>query len=243
MTDLDDAGRLRRRKRLLGATAPVVLATAVLAVKLLSLPLSAGQAMDAFADGDGGRTLSAGKAMGTMNVVERYKAHFALGDGHVLAGDFGQARSEFARALELAPSGQSCKVRVNLVLSLEKLGGQQAEAGDPASAAELYAEGARLVAEAPRGCFAPNSPDNAQGEGEALKQAAERLAEKQDGGPEQDPGQPDADDGGEADEAPPADKLEQLEKSGQQAQKERSEGQKLKEALDAEEPGQYGKPW
>lgn len=241
MTAHDTAARMRRRQRLLGATAPAVLATVVLAVKLLSLPFAAGQATEAFDAGNGDRTLAAGKVLETLNVVERYKAHFALGDGHVLQGNFELARDEFATALELVPHGQSCKVRVNLVLSLEKLGTEKMQAGDQAAATELFAQGSTLVAQAPRDCFAPDNPNNAQGEGEALKQAAQRLAQKQQGGQEQ---QSPGEGAEEEEQAPPAaDKLEQLEKSGQQAQQERSQGQKLKEALEAQEPDQYAKPW
>lgn len=242
MSAVDDAGLLRRRKRLLYAFAPVFAITVVMAVKLLSLPLAAGQASSAFAGGDADKTLQAGQLMGTLNLVERYKAHFAVGDGFVLQGDFEQARTEFATALTLAPPAESCRVRVNLVLSVEKLGMQQAEGGDPASARELFAEGSKLIEEAPQDCFAAQSPNNGQGEGDALEQAGERLAQKQKGAPNADPEQAGAEQGEEA--APvPADKLEQLEKSAQEAQKERSQGQKLKDALDSQEPEQYAKPW
>lgn len=236
------SARLRRRRRLLLGSAPVFLAVTVLAVKLLSLPIAAGQAADAFADGNAAGTVKAGQAMGTLNLVERYKSHFAVGDGHVLQGDFEKARDEFAAALELAPFDESCRVRVNLVLSLEKLGAAKEQGGDTASALAFYTQGSELVAGAPRDCFAPNSPNNSSGEGESLKQAGERLAQKKKG---DDGGQQQPSEGeGQADTpAPPADKIEQLEKQGQQAQKERSQGQKLKEALSEEEPEQYAKPW
>lgn len=234
--------RLRRRRRLLLGSAPALLAAAVLAVKLLSLPIAAGQAADSFADGNAAGTVKAAQAMGTLNMVERYKAHFALGDGHVLQGDFEAARIEFATALDLAPFDESCKVRVNLVLSLEKLGAAKEQGGDTASALDFYTQGSELVAGAPRDCFAPNSPNNSDGEGDALKQAGERLAQKQKGG-DSHPQQPSGDEGQADTPEPPADKLEQLEQQGQQAQKERSQGQKLKEALSEEEPEQYAKPW
>lgn len=234
--------RFRQRRRLLLGSAPVLLAATVLAVKLLSLPLAAGQAADAFVDGNAAGTVKAGQAMGTLNLVERYKSHFALGDGHVLQGDFEKARDEFATALELAPFDESCRVRVNLVLSLEKLGATKEQGGDPASATTLYGQGSELVAGAPRDCFAPNGPNNSDGEGDSLKQAGERLAQKQKGDDGERP-QPSGGEGEAGTPEPPADKLEQLEQQGQQAQKERSQGQKLKEALSEEEPEQYAKPW
>lgn len=234
---------LRRRRRLLLGSAPVLLISLVLAVKLLSLPVSAGLAGTAYTGGDADGTVRAAQAMGTLNVVERYKAHFALGDGHVLRGDFEQARQEFSQALDLVPANESCKVRVNLVLSLEKLGDAQEKAGDPASAKELFAQGSEVVAQAPRDCFAPNSDNNKDGEGDALKQAQERLAEKLSGG--QDGEQESAPDssGTEQAEEPADGKQEELQKSGRNAQKERSQSQDFNKDYADDEPEQYAKPW
>jgi hypothetical protein len=235
--------RLRRRRKLLLASAPVVLVAVVVAVKLLSMPVSASQAAAAYEGGNADGTVRAGQAMGVMNMVERYKAHFSLGDGYVLRGDFDAARTEFSRALELVPGGESCKVRVNLVLSLEKLGEARDKAGDPASAAELFAQGGVIIAEAPRDCFTANSENNKDGEGQALSEAKERLAQKQQDGKGDGEDQP-ADSGTSSPaEEPPASKLEQLEKSGQQAQKERSKSEKLGEDYADTEPEQFAKPW
>ncbi|MDD0858348.1 hypothetical protein NHF46_12390 [Arthrobacter alpinus] len=77
---LQAAARHRRRKLLLMA-APAVLATAVVALKLLSLPLAAGQAAHAYEAGNADGTVRAGQAMGVLNMVERYKSHFAVGMG------------------------------------------------------------------------------------------------------------------------------------------------------------------
>ncbi|POH58838.1 hypothetical protein [Arthrobacter glacialis] len=235
--------RLRRRRKLLLASAPVALAALVVAVKLLSLPISAGQAENAYAAGQGEGTLKAGQAMGVLNMVERYKAHFAQGDGHVLRGDFVAAQEQFAAALDLAPVNESCKVRVNLVLTLEKLGEAKEKAGDPASAQALFAQGSDVVAQAPRDCFTPNSENNKDGEGDALKDAQKRLAEKQ--AAVQGDGQEPPKSGGEApaQEPAPAGKLEQLQKNGQQAQKERSKSDKLSDELSNNEPEQFAKPW
>ncbi|MHA7177737.1 hypothetical protein ACX80D_13870 [Arthrobacter sp. Sr24] len=235
------AARRRRRKLLLMA-APAVLLTAVVALKLLSLPLAAGQAASAYEANNADGTVRAGQAMGVLNMVERYKSHFALGDGYVLRGDFAQAKEEFSTALELVPAHESCKVRVNLVLSLEKLGEAQEKAGDTASAMEFYAQGSETVAQAPRDCFTPTSPNNEEGEGEALREAAQRLEEKQSGAATG--GEEDQKGEGEPEQAPapPASKMEQLKEAGQKAQRERSKGERLGEMLD-EEPQQHSKPW
>lgn len=235
------AARRRRRKLLLMA-APAVLVTAVVALKLLSLPLAAGQAASAYDAGNADGTVRYGQAMGVLNMVERYKSHFAMGDGYVLRGDFTKATEEFAKALELVPQQESCKVRVNLVLSLEKLGEAQEKAGNPASALEFFAQGSETVAQAPRDCFTPQSPNNEDGEGDALREAAERLEEKQSGASK---GEEESQDGdGEAEQAPapPASKMEQLKEAGQKAQRERSKGERLDEMLDSE-PQQHSKPW
>lgn len=235
------AARGRRRKLLLIA-APAVLVTAVIALKLLSLPLAAGQAVSAYDAGSADGTVRAGQAMGVLNLVERYKSHFAVGDGYVLRGDFTKAKEEFATALELVPAHESCKVRVNLVLTLEKLGEAQEKAGDPASAIKFFAQGSETVAQAPRDCFTPNSPNNEDGEGDALREAAQRLEEKQSGasasGEEGQKGE------GETEQAPPppASKMEQLQEAGQKAQRERSKGERLDEMLE-EDPQQHSKPW
>lgn len=235
--------RLRRQRKLLLASAPVALVAVVVAVKLLSLPISAGQAQDAFDGGQGERTLKAGQAMGVLNMVERWKAHFAQGDGHVLRGDFLAAQEQFVAALDLVPANESCKVRVNLVLTLEKLGEAKDKAGDPASARALYAQGSDVIAQAPRDCFTPNSESNKDGEGDALKEARDRLAQKQAAGTGDGKEQPQDGSDAPADEPPPAGKLEQLEKNGQQARKERSKSDTLSDELSNGEPEQYAKPW
>lgn len=235
--------RLRRRRKLLLASAPVALVAVVVAVKLLSLPISAGQAQQAFDGGRGERTLKAGQAMGVLNMVERWKAHFAQGDGHVLLGDFHKAQEQFVAALDLVPANESCKVRVNLVLTLEKLGEAKDKAGDPASAQALYAEGSEVVAQAPRDCFAPESDGNKDGEGQALTEAQQRLVQKQAAGQGDGQDRPADGKGAPAEQPVPEGKMEQLQQSGQQAQKERSRSETLSDELSDEPPEQYAKPW
>lgn len=233
----------RRRRKLALISAPAMLATAVVALKLLSLPVSAGQAATSWEGGNADGTVRAGQAMGVLNMVERWKSPFATGDGHVLRGDYEAARAEFATALELVPADESCKVRVNLVLSLEKLGEAREKAGDPASAMEFFAQGSETVAQAPRDCFTPNSPNNGDGEGDALRDAAKRLQEKAAGaGNDGEDGQEGGGEPGAEAPAPPAGKMEQLKESGQQAQRERSKGSKLGELI-GEDPPQHAKPW
>ena len=78
--------------------------------------------------------------MSFLNVVERHKAPFARGDAFVLAGDLDSARAQFEQALELAPpdSIDSCQIRVNLALALEKLGDAAKAAGDEVAAKDYW---------------------------------------------------------------------------------------------------------
>ncbi|ALO66786.1 hypothetical protein AS189_10100 [Arthrobacter alpinus] len=238
---LQAAARHRRRKLLLMA-APAVLVTAVVALKLLSLPLAAGQAAHAYEAGNADGTVRAGQSMGVLNMVERYKSHFAVGDGYVLRGDFAAAKEEFAKALELVPAQESCKVRVNLVLTLEKLGEAKEKAGDTASAMEFFAQGSETVAQAPRDCFAPSSPNNEDGEGDALRDAAKRLQDKQSAAQPGGEGGKDGDGKSVQPAPPPASKMEKLKESGQKAQAERNKGEKVDEFLE-QDPEPHAKPW
>ena len=243
--DVEKQWARRRRRTLLLRSGPVVLAAVLLAVKLMSLPISAGQAAGAYDVNDAGGTLGGARAMGLPNLVERWKPRFAEGDGHVLQGDFEKARDQFELALGLVPEGESCKVRVNLVLSLEKLGEGRQKAGDPASAKEFFAEGSKVVAQAPRDCFMENSKNNQDGEGQKLREADERLSKKQSGGQGDEVNAPQS--GGQTPaDPPPAGKLEQLEKTGQKAQQERGQRQKIKEQMEQMKEGDpepYAKPW
>ncbi len=234
-----------KRRRMLMWSAPVLLIVLVLALKLLSLPVFAGQGASSFAANQGDGTIRAAHGMGTFNVVERYKAPFALGDGFALKGDFEQARVNFAKALDLAPPAESCKVRVNLVLSLEQLGDAKTKAGDPASARTYYDDGAAVVAAAPQGCFQPQGEGNQDGEGDKLKAASERLAQKQQQGedPAQGDGQPGESQAPTEDQSPSQDKMDRLAKQGSDAQKERTQSQKLKDDYAEEAPEEYSKPW
>jgi len=236
--------RTQRRRRLLLRSSPVLLLAVATAGKLLSLPILAGQADSSFAAGSSAAVVRAAQGLDTGNFVEPWKSHFALGDGHVLGANFAAARSEFAEALTLRPGPEECKVRVNLALTLEELGDENAQAGDTPQAVDFYRQGSQVVTAAPRGCFAPQGEGNKSGEGEKLKAAGDRLAEKQnksatakDGGKDGKGQQP-------ADTpAPPQSKLDQLGSRSGNAQQERSQSGKLKESLSDSPPLPYDKPW
>ena len=106
------------------ASAPLVLLIVLVAARLMTLNAVHDQTLAGYQAGDKARTLTWGERQGWVNVVERFRAPFAIGDAHVLSGHFGLARPWFEEAFELVPKGgiEECKVRVNLGLTYEALG-------------------------------------------------------------------------------------------------------------------------
>lgn len=169
--------RRRRQLLLLWSALPVILAMCFSA-KLLSLGIFAGQAARAFEVQDAGAAAAASAGLRAANLIETHKAAFAEGDSLVLAGDFAGARQRFEEALARTGPRDECVIRVNLVLSIERLGDAWLQAEDPTAAGRLFAEGLAAVDAAPQACFASGG----QEAGEKLKQAESRLRQKsQDG--------------------------------------------------------------
>ena len=243
------AATLRRRRRLLLAWSGLpALLVICLSAKLLSLGVLAGQAATGFEHGDVNAVGSAAAGLGTVNVIEPHKAPFAEGDARVLAGDFEAARQHFEEALVLTGPHDDCVIRVNLVLSIERLGDARLAARDATAAGQLFAEALAVADGAPGDCLAapgqPGTPDA----GEKLDQAETRLRQKSEEAKagEGTGRQPD----GEKPEAPSEPdprqqtQLEELKDSARNSQLERNNGQERDEYL---RDGDYGsgpeKPW
>lgn len=238
-----DRKQLRRRLLLWSALpAAVVL---FLSAKLLSLGILAGAADHGFTAGDPRAVADAAAGLDIANVIEPHKAPFAAGDSLVLAGDFAGARQRFEQALPAAGSADGCIIRVNLVLSIERLGDQRVAAEDTTAAARLFAEGLAVVDSAPEGCFPAGVSGGAEtGAGGQLERAAERLKQKADdaaaGGatPQPAEGQPAPSDPGRESQ------LEQLQESSREAQRERNTGQERDEYLRDDDYGSGpDRPW
>jgi hypothetical protein len=237
---------LRRRRLLLWSGLPVLVVLCVCA-KLLSLGVLTGQATAGFASGDAVAVGSAAAGLRAANIIERHKAPFAEGDARVLAGDFEAARQLFEEALALSGPGDECVIRVNLVLSIERLGDARLAAQDPAGAGRLFAEGLAVVDGAPPGCLAGAGPA-ARDTKEKLDQAEARLRQKSadaEAG-ESNAAQPEGSKGESPVEADPQrqTQLDELKDSARDSQLERSNGQERGEYL---RDGDYGtgpdKPW
>ena len=201
---IDD--RRQRRRRLLWASAPVVLVVALVALKAISMPLINDRGIDAFDRGDSASATDRFDALAVGNVVQRHIAPFNLGDARFVARDFDGARAQFERALDLAPADDRCRVLVNLVMTVEALGDDRAESDDSDGARALYTEALGMIEES--AC-----PFDRDGTGERLDEAKDRLADKIDGsdGDGENGSDGDGEDGsdgdgeGDGDEAPEAD--------------------------------------
>lgn len=252
--------RLRRRRRLLLWGLPLVVAASLVAAKLLGMNAFAQQAIWRFGATDPAGVNAAADGMGYLDLIETHKSHFARGDAAVLAGDWPRARSEFEEALRRTGARDECTVRVNLVLTIEKLGDAAAGAGDAARAAALYADGEAVVAAAPSGCFDSESPQNQLQQGDRLGEAKERMEGKrgdpQQPGtgpqPSQPPNGPEPSQPGAApspaqpstpEERAQEERLKDLERKSQAGAQERSDSQQRKDYLDTPPSAPVDRPW
>ena len=228
----------RRKRRLLWAALPAAVVLAA-SVKLLSLAPLGAAAEDAFGDGNAPALAAAADWLGILNLVEPYKADFARGDAYALRGDFEAARTSFERALRGAPESDGCRIRVNLALSIEKLGDARRNT-DGVAAKAFYLDALAVIKAAPPGCFAAGGRGNADGEGKRLSEAGERLRSKT-----VEHGSKGNDDGDEQGGDPAArEQLERLEESERQAQEERRQSRERSEYLqDTGTGGEVERPW
>jgi hypothetical protein len=238
--------RQRRRLLLLWSGLPVLVVLCVCA-KLLSLGVLTGQATTGFESRDSRAVGDAAAGLRAANVIERHKAPFAEGDARVLAGDFEAARQLFGEALALSGPDDECVIRVNLVLSIERLGDARLAAQDPAGAGRLFAEGLAVVDGAPDGCLA-GAQSAAPDAKEKLDQAEARLRQKSEDAKagEGAAPQPDGTNGEPPAAADPErqSQLEELRDNARNSQLERNNGQERDEYLrDGDYGAGPGKPW
>lgn len=223
----DRQAKLRLRRKLLLGSAPLLLLLLLLAAKTLSVGIASAQLESAFAKGDAAGVHAAAGVLKVANVIEPYKAWFNDGDGYLLSGDFESAKPEFEQALALASSTESCRVRVNLVLTVEKLGDAKRAAGEQSAAQALYDQGISVIDAAPQGCFQAGSSGNQQGEGQQLQDAKGRLQQKSEQSQQDQNGQ----NPGPADpsQSPDPSQLDQLNQQNNDAQQDRNDGTRLRD--------------
>jgi hypothetical protein len=171
------AARRRLRKRLVVWSLPFVVLLALVATKLLTMVALGDEALRSYSAGNVTGTEDAAGRLGFLNLIEAHKAPFARGDARVLAGDYDGARAAFEESLALAPrdSRESCEIRVNLALSLEKLGQAAQNAGNAAQSKQYFDRVQQVVNDAPPGCFQGDAQDE---EGQQLRDAQQRAQDQ-----------------------------------------------------------------
>lgn len=245
----------RRRRRLVLGSLPVVVLLVLSALRLLSLNLVAGQTLEAYEAGDRAGTQEWGERQGWVNIVEQFRSPFAIGDAHVLTGNFEHARPWFEQALEQVPKGgiDECKVRVNLGLTYEALGDAAKAKERTTEWKQFYEKGIQTTSQRPPLCDAPEGGQT----GEQLQQAQQRMEDKsadpqpQQGTPPEQPGntpgqqptpapQPTPD----PDRTPSQEQQDFLQEQQRQNTIERNQqlGEDQRDATGGESPT-YPKPW
>ena len=189
-------GVARTRRRMLLFSLPVVLLALFVAWKLLSMPVLAGRAIDAYDRGQFAQSAETSDALMFLNVAEDWIPWFNRGTAHAADEAYSQATDDLAKALERAPEARRCDVRVNLALAWELQGDAYFAAGYFAGAKKIY-ETAKAVLDdgAAEGCFEQQPPEE-EGQpppedeetppdgqqpddtGEKLEQADDRVTDK-----------------------------------------------------------------
>jgi hypothetical protein len=214
------ARRMRLRRRLVLWSLPVVLLLLLVAGKLSWMVTLGEQAREAYTVGNVTGVEDAAARLGILNLLERHKAPFARGDARVLAGDYDGARAAFEEALALAPrdSREACQIRVNLVLSLEKLADAATAAGQADVAKGYHDQMQNLASNAPQGCFEGDSADD---EGQQLRDAQQRAQQQEQQQDQQQQQQQDQQGQGEQ---PSQDKQQQLDDKTRDNLQQRQQG-------------------
>jgi hypothetical protein len=235
---------MRRRTKVGLFTMPVAVLATVVAVKLIGMTIVSGQVSSAYEREDYASATSLARWLTVVNVIDPWKAHFAVGDGLAGQGLDADAQVEFERALGLASAREQCPVRVNLSLVIER----QADAvlaDDPTKkdeAATLYDEALAVIDEADESCRrAPE--DGGEGTDDSLSDSEKRVTEKKEALAESPP----EDDADQSDETPkpeegPSDAtVDQLEEKLREAGQDRSDQQTAERT--PSDTGYVDKPW
>ncbi|WP_323098638.1 tetratricopeptide repeat protein [Intrasporangium sp. YIM S08009] len=242
----------RRRRRLVLASLPVAVLLVLVAARLLTLNVVHDRTLDAYTAGDAERTMTWAQRQGWVNVVEQFRAPFAVGDAHILTGHYALARPWFEQAFELVPKGgiDDCKVRVNLGLTYEALGDDAKARERTDEWKQFYDKGIRITKERPPLCDAPEGGQT----GDQLQQAQQRMEQKNaDAPPDQGQGNEDQPQPGptpqptptpDPNQTPSQEEQDYLQQQQRQNTIERNQQQGQDDRIQPGDGGQtYPKPW
>ena len=224
------ANRRRRavRRGITIAAIPLLVVALAVTVKVLSMYAFAYASAAAYAAGDYAGTTSAARGQEFLNLFEPYKAPFNVGVGLTEAGDLEGGRAAFEQALAFARGLEQCAVRVNLAITIERLGDRAQEARDPATARSLWQEALLVMQEAPEGCRTPEadevSPDPDQNMEDTMDEEERRLREKLEQSTQPTPEEPEEPEQQEPSEPEGLDEIEDLLQQGTDEREDYAEG-------------------
>lgn len=230
MTDPSALLRANRRRRAvrrgiaIGAI-PLLLVAVAFTAKVLSMYAFAYSAAAAYAAEDYPGTTAAARGQEPFNLFEPYKAPFNVGVGLTASGDLPGGRAAFEQALALSTGLEQCAVRVNLAITIERMGDLALAEGDPVAARSAWQEALLVMQEAPEGCHTPEadevSPDPDQNMADTTAEEERRLLEKLQQSTDPDP--PEEPEEPQESEPLEEDQIESIEDLLQQGQAERNE--------------------
>lgn len=215
---------------------PVLLVAALLVAKLLSMYSAAHMSIASFITGDGSGVSRAAQWQYPLNYFEPFKAPFNNAIGHAANAQFTPARAEFEKALDLVTGLEECSVRVNLSITIERLGDLKDQAGDAYAAKKLYDEALVNLLGGPKDCqddekSKESSSDPERDMQEQRQQMEQRLEEKQEqqqqkqesGEGEEEPVDPEGEQGGTEEQGPSQEKLDEIEQRLGQGERDRGD--------------------
>ncbi len=234
--------RNRRRRRIrkwIGiGSIPVLLVVMALLVKILSMYAAAHMSIASFITGDGSGASRAAQWQYPVNIFEPFKAPFNNAVGLAANAQYAPARAEFEKALGMVTGLEECAVRVNLSITIERLGDLKDQAGDPYAAKKLYDEALLNLLDGPKDCedeekSSQNSSDPNRDMNSQRQEMEQRLQEKQEqqqqkqdgdeGGAETKP-EPGEGDGGEDEKPGPGqEQLDEIEERLGQGERDRDD--------------------
>lgn len=234
---LEGNRRRRRIRKWIGlGSIPVLLVVALLLVKIFSMYAAAHMAIASFITGDGSGTSRAAQWQYPVNIFEPFKAPFNNAVGLAANAQYTPARAEFEKALDLVTGLEECAVRINLSITIERLGDLKDQAGDAYAAKKLYDEALLNLLSGPKDCddeekSKQNSSDperdmNAQREQmeQRLQDKQEQQKQKQEGPEGEQPQQPDPGTGEqETDQGPGQEQLDEIEQRLGQGERDRDD--------------------
>lgn len=130
----------------------VLMATVVMAIKLVSLSAIAGVSIARFEAGAFDRSVESSENLFDYNLFEPWIAYFDRGTATAAQGKYNESISDLQKAFGAAPADRRCDVALNLSLAWELLGDQYVQQGQFAGAKKLYALAKAALDAAGDGC-------------------------------------------------------------------------------------------